>query len=88
MTGKRNIKISAKFTSTHNEQYFRRGKIYNLRKFQSLYTNCKKPVRFGAEMVTYSGLQFWNFIPDNINNVSSLENFKRGIKKWKYEKCP
>ena len=27
-------------------------------------------------------------IPTEIKNVSFLENIKRGIKKWKEEKCP
>ena len=55
--------------------------IYNLRNFQSLCPTCKTTVKFGTERVTYRGPQIWNLIPDDIKYVSSLENFKREIKK-------
>ena len=58
------------------------GNICNLRNFQSLYSTCKKSVRFGTVTITYRGPQIWNLIPDNIKNAFSLENFKREIKKW------
>ena len=57
------------------------GRICNLRNFQSLYSTCKKTVRFGTETITYRGPQIRNLIPDNIKNAPSLENFKREIKK-------
>ena len=63
-----------------------RGNTYNHINFQSLYLY--KKLRFGTETFTYRGLQIYNLISDNIQNGSSLENFKREIKKWKDEKCP
>ena len=63
-----------------------RGNTDNHINVQSLYLYNK--LRFGTETFTYRGLQIYNLISDNIQNGSSLENFKREIKKWKDEKCP
>ena len=65
-----------------------RGNICNLKIVQSLYSTSKKSVRFETKKVTYRGNQIWNLIPVNFNNVSSLKNFKKEIKKWQGEKYP
>ena len=62
-----------------------RDNIYN---FQLLYSTSEKAVGFGTEMITCRGPQIWNLIPDNINNVTRLENFKRENKQRTGEKCP
>ena len=43
-----------------------RGNIYNVRNFQSLYSNCQKTVRFGTKTITYRGPQIWTLIPNNM----------------------
>ena len=73
----------------HIKQFFLECKSSTLTSvtFLSLYSACQKTVTFGAKAATHRGPQIWNLIPDEIKNVSSLENFMREIKKWKDEKC-
>ena len=73
----------------HIKQFFLECKSSTLTSvtFLSLYSACQKTVRFGTKAATHRGPQIWNSIPDDIKNVSSLENFTREIKKWKGEKC-
>ena len=48
----------------------------------------KKTEECLAKEIKYRGPQIWNLIADNIQNISSLQNFKREIKKWKCENHP
>ena len=68
-----------------NDIFFSRQNIYNLRKFQELYTSTKNTVNFGTKNISYRGPHVWNLIPDNIKSEPTLELFKNKIIKWKCE---
>ena len=68
--------------------FFSRQNIYNLLKFQELSTSTKYTVNFGTQTISYSGLQLWNLISDNIKSEPTLEMFKKKIRKWKCEPFP
>ena len=49
-----------------------------------------RPVRteyFEQQSVMYLGQKIWE-LPPNLRNLETVTAFKRGIKKWKPEKCP
>ena len=47
-----------------------------------------KTLNFGMETICYRGPQLQNLIADNIKSESTLELFKKKIRKWKWEPCP
>ena len=57
------------------------GNICNLRNFESLYSTCKKTMRFGTETITYRGSQIWNLIPDSVLKMDLLWRNSRGRQK-------
>ena len=74
--------------STMNNIFFSRQNIYNLQKFQELFTSIKNTVNFGIETISYRGPQLWKLITNNIKLELTLELFKKKIRKWKCELCP
>ena len=49
-----------------------------------------RPVRnqyFGQQSPIYLGPKIWE-LPPNLQNLETVAAIKRGIKKWKPEKCP
>ena len=49
-----------------------------------------RPVRtecFGQQSLMYLGPKTWE-LPPTLRNLETVTAFKRGIKKWKPEKCP
>ena len=54
-------------------------------------SQCKtRPVRteyFGWQSLMYLGPKIWE-LPLNLRNLETATAFKRGIKKWKPERCP
>ena len=44
-------------------------------------------VYHGSETISYRGPLTWEIVPENIKSAKTLEEFKRGIKKWKPEGC-
>ena len=72
-----------------NDIFFSRQNIlYNLQKFQELFTSIKNTVDFGTKIISFRGPQMWNLTPDNIKLEPTLEFFKKKIRKWKCESCP
>ena len=45
-------------------------------------------VYHGKNSIRYFGPQIWNFVPFEIRNAATLEDFSRKIKCWKPEECP
>ena len=71
-----------------NEIFFPRQNIYNLQKFQELYTSSKNTVNFNTETISYRDPQLWNLTPYNIKSEPPLELFKKKIRKRNCETCP
>ena len=51
-------------------------------------TTVKSTVKFGTENISYRETQIWNLILDNIKSESTLEQFKRKIRKWRCGRYP
>ena len=71
-----------------NDIFYSRQNIYNLQKFQELFTSTKNTVNFATETISYRCSQLWNLIPSNRKLEPTLELFKKKIRKWKCELCP
>ena len=79
MYWKGNLQVSVWFIPVHNEQYFSNYEIVSITlEFSSHFT---KMFEIGTETTTCRDPQIGNWIPGNIKNVSSLENFKGEINK-------
>ena len=79
MYWKGNLQVSVWFIPVHNEQYFSNYEIVTITlEFSSHFT---KMFEIGTETITCRDPQIGNWIPGNIKNVSSLENFKGEINK-------
>ena len=79
MYWKGNLQVSVWFIPVHNEQYFSNYEIVSITlEFSSHFA---KMFEIGTETTTCRDPQIGNWIPGNIKNVSSLENFKGEINK-------
>ena len=60
---------------------------YDIRNKSTLKTSNPKSVYNGTETITYRAPQIWTYVPDSIKCLSTLDEFKREIKKWKPKGC-
>ena len=60
---------------------------HNIRNFQIISNETKKPVRYGLETVKYRTPLLWANLPENYKTVTSLNSFKTKMKKRKCEIC-
>ena len=61
---------------------------YNLRQVSKFYRPIVKTVYHGIESVSYVGPKIWDILPEKLNNMENLDNFKKQIKIWKPNNCP
>ena len=61
---------------------------YNITNFQVPSTVFRRTVNYEIEIVTYRVPSVWAKLPSEYKLVTSLEEFKVKIKKWKYDTCP
>ena len=54
---------------------------YNLRHNAKFLQPLIISVRCGTEIISYLGSTFWGMVPDTYENIDSLYNFKKVIKK-------
>ena len=59
----------------------------NLRNESQFKTRPVRTEYFGRQSLMYPGPKIWE-LPPNLRNLETVTAFKRGIKKWKSEKCP
>ena len=70
-------------------ELFRRHDIcYNLRSNSNLAVPNVKSVFHGSESISYLGPKIWNIVPLELKQLTSLNAFKKGIKKWQPKNCP
>ena len=48
---------------------------YNLGDFQELESSLKRTVKFETEIISYSGPQIWNLIPERLRASETLNKF-------------
>ena len=79
MYWKGNLQVSVWFISIDNERCFSNYEIISITLETS--SHFAKIFVIGTETITCRDPQIVNLIPENIKNLSSLENFKSEIKK-------
>ena len=42
----------------------------------------------GCESISFLGRKMWNILLDEIKQQTSLNSFKKSVKKWKLQDCP
>ena len=72
------IEIFARETESH----------YNLRRCNDFRVPSIRTVYHGSESISFLGPKIWNILPDEIKQQTSLNSFKKSIKKWKLHGCP
>ena len=65
-----------------------RNNDYNLRQFSQFDLPNVKSVFCGTESISFLGLKIWNIVPNEFKKETSLDAFKKLIKKWQPENCP
>ena len=70
------------------ELFRRRDISYNLRSNSNFAVPNVKSVFHGSESITYLGPKIWDIVPLHLKEFTSLNAFKKGIKKWQPKNCP
>ena len=65
-----------------------RNNDYNLRQFSQFDLPNVKSVFCGTESISFLGPKIWNIVPNEFKKETSLDAFKKLIKKWQPENCP
>ena len=47
-----------------------------------------KTVRYGLQTLPYMSSKIWDLVPQEMKQVTTLNEFKAKIKTWKLENCP
>ena len=61
---------------------------YNLRRCNDFRILSICTVYHVSESITFLGSKIWNILPDEIKQQTSLNSFKKSVKKWKSQDCP
>ena len=61
---------------------------YNLRRCNDFRIPSIRTVYHGRESISFLGSKIWNILPDEIKQQTSLNSFKKSVKKWKPQDCP
>ena len=68
------------FQSTRNS--------YNLRSQSDLEIPSVNTENFGKNSLKYFGPIIWNSVPARLRNIENLSEFKKEIRKWRFDDCP
>ena len=60
---------------------------YNLRWCNDFRIPSIRTVYDGSESVSFLGPKIWNILPDEIKQQTSLNSFKKSVKKWRPKDC-
>ena len=71
-----------------SELFRRRDISYNLRSNSNFAVPNVKSVFHGSKSITYLGPKIWDIIPLQLKELTSLNAFQKGIKKWQPKNCP
>ena len=64
------------------------GSHYNLRRCNDFRIPSTRTVYHGIESISFLGTKTWNILPNEIKQQTSLNSFKKSVKKWKPQDCP
>ena len=70
------------------ELFRRRDICYNLRSNSNFAVPNVKSVFHGSKSISYLGQKIWDIVPLDLKQLTSLNAFKKGIKKWQPKNCP
>ena len=56
---------------------------YNLRQYDDFRIPSIHTVYHGSESISFLGPEIWNILQDEIKQLTSLNSFKKSVKKWK-----
>ena len=62
--------------------------FYNLRSNSNFAVSNVKSAFQGSESIFYLGPKIWDIVPLEVKELTSLNAFKKGIKKWQPKNCP
>ena len=71
-----------------SELFRRRDISYNLRSNSNFAVPNVKSGFHGSGSITYLGPKIWDIVPLQLKELTSLNAFKKGIKKWQPNNCP
>ena len=71
-----------------SELFRRRDISYNLRSLSSFAVPNEKSVFDRNDSISYLGSKIWDIIPLELKQLTGLNAFKKGIKKWRQRNCP
>ena len=70
-----------------SELFLGRDICYNLRSNSNFAVPNGKSAFYGSESISYLGPKIWDIVPLELEDLTSLNAFKKGIKKWQPKKC-
>ena len=71
-----------------SELFRGRDICYNLQSNSNVAVPNVKSVFHGSESISYLGPKIWDIIPLELKELTSLNAFKKGMKKWQPKNCP
>ena len=71
-----------------SELFRGRDFCYNLRSNSNFAVPNVKSVFHGSESISYLGPKIWDIVPFELKELTSLNAFKKNIKKWQPKNCP
>ena len=71
-----------------SELFRRRDISYNLRNYSDFAVPNVKSAFHGSESMSYLGPKIWDIVPLELKELTSLNAFKKDIKKWQPKNCP
>ena len=71
-----------------SELFRRRDICHNLRSNSNFAVPNVKSVFHGSESISYLGPKICDILPSELKELTSLNAFKNGIKKWRTNNCP
>ena len=83
------FKVSRSISPPIFSELFRRRDIcHNLRSNSNFAVPNVKSVFHGSESISYLGPKICDILPSELKELTSLNAFKNGIKKWQPKNCP
>ena len=70
------------------EMFTRNNNGYYMRSESDFVIPQIRTVLKGSNSIRYFGPIIWNLIPEELKNITSLNIFKKEIRRWKPKNCP
>ena len=62
--------------------------VYNTRNWSTFFSRPIRTVFHVTESLSHLGPKFWELVPSDMKNLSTITAFKKSIKQWKPHDCP